>query len=322
MTSEYELSKGLTGTKGKLEQRLVFVSHGHADRQLALALKALIGTAFSGVVDAFISSDPGPAGGVMPGDQWYAQIEGKLCQAESVWVLATPTSIKRPWIYWEAGIGRALCPNGLVVVKIHLGGSAVPSPLTSFEIYDGLDAGRMAELLGKVGLQIGMSPPAFLLKTATEEWAAVAQSYEAAEEKGEDAPTVSPERLDRLDGAIARLEAIPVPLAPTSPGDDFRQRLTRIVGAGTVLYTSVNDLINAIETAPVDTTFRASYIDDDGDMAIRATRGEETVRLFLGGSTLSSVTDMQGLGQRTRGLLQRIVAIRDAVLSIPAEASD
>jgi len=90
-------------------KRLIFLSHAVADRKLADALKAAALAAYSGVVDVFASSDTSVGGGLKPGDEWFATIHEHLQIAEAVWVLATPTSLKHPWLYWEAGIGQAVC---------------------------------------------------------------------------------------------------------------------------------------------------------------------------------------------------------------------
>ena len=127
--------------------RSVFVSHSHADRKLASGLQLLIEEAYSGIVTPFVSSDPGPTGGIMPGDEWFVRIGMALRDAEAVWVIATPTAISRPWVYWEAGIGRALCPGGVIVIRVSLSPEEIPSPLSAFQSYDGGDDQDVASLL-------------------------------------------------------------------------------------------------------------------------------------------------------------------------------
>lgn len=96
----------------------VFISHAYSDAKFASALVDLLGDVFSGLLKAFVSSDPSPTGGILPGEEWYARIHEQLQACEAVWVIATPTSITRPWLYWEAGLGKAVCPSGIVVVSL------------------------------------------------------------------------------------------------------------------------------------------------------------------------------------------------------------
>lgn len=197
-----------------VEQRTVFVSHSHADRALASQLQKLVETVFSGVVKVFASSDRGPAGGIMPGgDEWYSQIEANLRGAEAVWVLATPGSITRPWIYWEAGTGRAICPRGLVVLRVGLTGNQVPSPLNNFQSYDGLALESVVELLGKVAHQIGMTLAPVLVDTPVKVWVEAAGKHQPEQGDEPGVPNLTPERLDRIEAAIARLEAMTMPSA-------------------------------------------------------------------------------------------------------------
>ena len=104
-------------TQGRVPKRLVFISHAHADRNLAQALQRLVRAVFSGVLSR-TRRRPNARSGVQPGEEWYPSIHEQLRRAEAVWVLATPTSVKHPWLYWEAGIGRAVCPNGVTVLRV------------------------------------------------------------------------------------------------------------------------------------------------------------------------------------------------------------
>jgi len=297
-------------TKGKLEHRLVFVSHSHADRELASALSEMISTVFSGVVETFVSSDPGPTGGIMPGDQWYGQVETKLCQAEAVWVLATPASVKSPWIYWEAGIGRALCPKGLVVLRVKLGASDIPSPLDTFQSFDGLQSAQVGELLGKVGNQIAMSPPIVLIDSGAQAWVAIARDYEPVQENVNQLPTIAPERLDRLDAAIARLEGVWQDRSSVDL-DERMQRILQVVGTPELIYRSLGGFVRAIERVPADTVLEATHIDRDGDLSITAHRGGQIVRIYVHSSLLSQLREELCADPRAREVMAQLVITRD-----------
>ena len=144
----------------KVPRPLVFISHTHGDRKLAEALEKLVDKAFQGAVETFRSTDPSPTGGVPAGAEPFSTVTEKLKRADAVWVLATPASIGRPWVYWEAGIGSQLCPNGVVVLRVNLSQDEVPSPIGVFlHGFDGLseetEAG-MLSLLGKVANEIAV----------------------------------------------------------------------------------------------------------------------------------------------------------------------
>lgn len=195
---------------GKVEPRFIFISHTHADRQLAAALRNIVEEAFSGVVKAFISSDPTPTGGIAPGSEWYSEIHAQLRLAEAVWVLATRSSIERPWIYWEAGVGKASCSGGVVVLRIGLDSGDVPSPLGNFQSYDGLISGDggIGDLLGKVGNQIGMSVSLILIDALSKKWVDAAKTHKPEAVDGGPSPKLSAEQLDQFGALIARLEAV------------------------------------------------------------------------------------------------------------------
>lgn len=324
MTSDPDIKKQVESQgegKGKVEPRLVFVSHSHADRNLAAALGSLVETVFSGVVKAFVSSDPGPTGGIMPGEQWFSQIEGNLRQAEAVWVLATPTSITRPWIYWEAGIGRAICSKGVVVLRAGLAPAQVPSPLNSFQSYDGLDRGEVAQLVSKVANQIGMTLPQVLTEASAKTWVEAAEHHQPlVREDVEEVPTLTPERLDRLDAAIARLEAVSILPATERRARTARQRTAdRHIQAGRDMLGSIphavhkelEELVEVVEREPSETTFEVTGIDPDGDAVIVATSHGETATMYLHSSQLPLVEDREELPDRTRRLLTEVARVRD-----------
>lgn len=189
----------------------IFVSHAHADRELASALVNFVERSFSGVVRTFLSSDPRAAQGLQPGDQWFSRIHAELEQSLQVWVLATPQSLGRPWIYWEAGIGSELCPEGVVVLRV--GVDAAPSPLSAFYAFDGERAedNGIGSLLDKIASTLRMNVDPVLRDSVVQEWLTFVESYSPAEAAADEAsPLVAPEQLGRLDAAITRIEALAV----------------------------------------------------------------------------------------------------------------
>lgn len=251
----------------------------------------------------------------MPGREWYSQIEARLREAEAVWVLATPASVTRPWIYWEAGIGKILCPNGVVVVRVGVGTTNVPSPLNSFQSYDGMISDGITELAGKVATQVGMKLPQILTDDCAQTWLESAGRYEPLDENPNQEPELTPERLDRLDAAIARLESMQGSLATrgtssgvSQPSDSQDERL-RIVGESTVVYPTLEGLIRAIEGAPPDTTFESDRLDREGDPVIFATNDGDTTAFFLRGSALERIAEVNSQSPRVMLLLAQLAAL-------------
>jgi len=300
--------------KGAVAPRLIFISHTHADRELALGLGHLIDTVYIGIVEPYISSDPGPSRGIMPGVEWYAQIATKLREAESVWVLATKASITRPWIYWEAGTGRAFCPNGIAVLSVGIAPGEVPSPLSNFQVFDGGVEGGAGSLIGKVASQLGVRVPDALMKSALTEWLALTTSYQPKEpEAGE--PTITPERLDRLDAAIARLEAAAPPARQRTAALADTERLRRESNARRAallgrpvfgIFTTLSELEGAINGAPISTAFAPARVDGDGDLRIdMQNEAGQAASIWLKAPALPLLKDFKGSSERSRDVLAR-----------------
>jgi hypothetical protein len=81
---------------------------------MASAIKKSIEATFPGV-DVFLSSDPEDIGA---GDPWVDSISDKLAICEVQIILASPASLARPWVHFEAGAGWkrvrqiSLCHSG------------------------------------------------------------------------------------------------------------------------------------------------------------------------------------------------------------------
>jgi hypothetical protein len=315
-------------SSGKLERRQIFVSHAHADRILALEVRKLVEGSFSGLVHAYVSSDPTPTGGVKPGEgEWYSQIHRQLQASESVWVLATPTSIGHPWIYWEAGFGKAICPGSLLVLRVGVNNNDLPSPLSNFQSYDGsvAGAGGVGELVGKVGEELGMKVQPVLIEAMAEKWTAAAKSYKPETEGETPGPEISPEHLDQFGALIARLEAavniaqatsVPSLLRPDEPADDdadeaerrWRERQERVIGRRMTMHGDVSELAKTIDGAPRDTRFRFREIDSDGDAAIEAVAANgELATIWVRKRALGKLREPSNGSARVRTVVKEIV---------------
>lgn len=83
-----------------------FVSHADHDKNLAQAWVDLVLGASNGRVRAWAASSPDS--GVSPGEKWRENVLAKLNQASVIICLLTPTSLSRPWVAFECGVGEAL----------------------------------------------------------------------------------------------------------------------------------------------------------------------------------------------------------------------
>ena len=327
--------------------RTVFVSHSAADRKLAGALGALIDEAFSAVLGYFASSDPSPSGGLQPGDEWYAAIHGRLLTADSVWVLATEESITHPWLYWEAGIGRAICPRGVVVLRVGLTQQQIPSPLSAYQSYDGLSLGDpgIGTLIGKVANQLEMKIAPVLLNDCAGRWIEIAKMHKP--DSGTGGQAVNPEQVDRIEGLIGRLEAqvqrVVQPsafssrLAELNPPAVGRtrqerradlaarnQRTAEMTAAQTLRRETANrmfpngrkpgfvksaeELIAIVDSAP-NIAFSAGQVDQDGDLTVRAVDGSENSASFwLRGEWVETLETLPEYSSRVSDLFAQIRA--------------
>jgi len=84
----------------KIEKPVIFISHAATDEPIANILKAEVDRVFANGVYVFASSVPGV---MTPGSDWLNSIKENLDKAKAVVVLVTPTSINRPWIWFEVG---------------------------------------------------------------------------------------------------------------------------------------------------------------------------------------------------------------------------
>lgn len=85
-----------------MKRKLVFISHITPEKEIAIAFKSLISNAFLGMIDVFVSSDPESIG---MGGRWLDDITDGLKRAAAEIVFASPVSVARPWINFEAGAG-------------------------------------------------------------------------------------------------------------------------------------------------------------------------------------------------------------------------
>lgn len=129
----------------------VFISHSHAENQLAKALKELFDTCVPGV-NVWYSSDKDPAGGIGPGD-WRDSIKEELDSSDIVLGMFTPESENKQWIFFECAYAIGKNPDNddaVVPLLYYMDKSSMPSPLANLQSYNGDDAAEMMDFVSRI----------------------------------------------------------------------------------------------------------------------------------------------------------------------------
>jgi hypothetical protein len=135
----------------------VFISHSHEEKDLALAWKHLVEDVSAGVIEAWLSSDQSAGGGMPLGKEWRRTIYEKMRDSTHVLALFSPQSMKRPWILWECGIATGVDLDRLLVPIAHsMPVSELPSPLQSYQAYDGDARDKVTEICERLVTSAGL----------------------------------------------------------------------------------------------------------------------------------------------------------------------
>jgi hypothetical protein len=134
----------------------LFLSHIHEERNVAITFKRELEEIYLGAIDIFVSSDED---GIPGGEKWLRVIEEKLTNAEIILILASPDSIKRPWVNFEAGGGWflkrkvvPLCIRGMTPANL-------PEPLHSLQAYDLQDKDGLKRVLNDISKSADLKMP-------------------------------------------------------------------------------------------------------------------------------------------------------------------
>lgn len=83
-----------------MNNKQLFLSHIHEEKELAIIIKESIEEEFAGFVDVFVSSD---GTSIPAGSNFLNRIESGLVNCIGALYLISPTSVKRNWINFELG---------------------------------------------------------------------------------------------------------------------------------------------------------------------------------------------------------------------------
>ncbi len=139
-----------------MQKALVFISHITEEKEIAVALKALVEATFLNMIDVFVSSDPTS---IKMGRKWLDEITHALKTCAVEIILASPESVTRPWINFEGGSGWIrdipvipLCHSGMVPPKL-------PPPLSALQAATATEESELALVFPVLAEAIGCSLP-------------------------------------------------------------------------------------------------------------------------------------------------------------------
>ena len=138
------------------EKPIIFLSHIHEEKELAISLKKLIEGSFIGAVNIFVSSDSSSNG---VGEKWLDNITNSLKSCVIAILLCSRESIKRPWLNFEAG--AVWMRNILVVPVCHSGLSKteLPIPLSLLNAIGIKSQEELTDLFTSIAGEIGLNVP-------------------------------------------------------------------------------------------------------------------------------------------------------------------
>lgn len=102
-----------------MPNKMIFLSHIHEEKALAVLVKQAIEEEFSGFVDVFVSSD---GTSIPAGSNFLKRIEDGLVNCIGAIYLVSPVSVKRNWINFE--LGAVWIRNA---ISLRAGGSEIPA---------------------------------------------------------------------------------------------------------------------------------------------------------------------------------------------------
>jgi tetratricopeptide (TPR) repeat protein len=122
----------------------IFISHTHADAEIAHALSDAIAGLFGDLLATSYSTKKELDGSIKPGEEWFRWIVERVRSANIAVILLTPASIQKPWVLWEAGAvyGAGLASAEANARKVRplvfkLSGAQVPSPFAGIQGVNG-----------------------------------------------------------------------------------------------------------------------------------------------------------------------------------------
>ncbi|WP_239613900.1 toll/interleukin-1 receptor domain-containing protein [Cohnella mopanensis] len=158
--------------------KIIFLSHIHEERDLALLIKSTIEEEFSGFVDVFVSSD---GISIPAGSNFLNKIEDGLMNCNAAIVLLSPHSVSRSWINFELGsvwIRNKLSSETIPVIPFCHSGmtlNAMPQPINQLNAIQGNIASQLEFAFNSIQKAVGGKGS---LKTNFTDLASKVQAFE------------------------------------------------------------------------------------------------------------------------------------------------
>lgn len=134
----------------------VFISHIHEHAAIATRLADWIRKHLLGALTVFVSSD---GASIRGGDQWMEKIEEALCDAQVVIVLCSPDSLKRPWVFFEAGGAFFMRARVIPICLPGLAAGDLPTPLSFLQAYELSRPEHLRQLIEILAEYAGLMTP-------------------------------------------------------------------------------------------------------------------------------------------------------------------
>ncbi|MBX3115111.1 MAG: toll/interleukin-1 receptor domain-containing protein [Fimbriimonadaceae bacterium] len=112
----------------------VFISHASEDAQLAKCFSELLKNVSAGNLNVYLSSSKKEGEGIPYGDDWFKWIYEHIDKSQYVVAIITKASVGRPWILFEAGLGKGVKSSSVIGLRFGISGEdAYVGPFTAFQ---------------------------------------------------------------------------------------------------------------------------------------------------------------------------------------------
>ena len=126
----------------------IFISHAAIDTQLATLVADLIRRC-DPAAQVFVASRPGD---IAAGQEWHAAIQAELRAATAYVVILTPSSVSRPWVWFETGAAWMSYKLLVPVLSGGLSREEVPSPADLRQLFTLEDPDQLGAILASLDL--------------------------------------------------------------------------------------------------------------------------------------------------------------------------
>jgi len=139
-----------------MTKKTIFLSHISEEGALGTLFKDRLEKDFLSLINVFVSSD---SRSIPPGDAWLKAVDNNLDDAAALIVLASPTSVNRPWITFEAGAGWAKRVPTIILCHSGITPGGLPLPLGQLQAFSATDVSRIRAMYGVVASVLGSATP-------------------------------------------------------------------------------------------------------------------------------------------------------------------